>query len=330
MTVHNINWRYIIGVSLLLAGAAVLWQGLPDIPAFWHRPFSYSKQASWKPGDAAFPALTGRYPVESVTRYAIEHGAGSILTLHVADYRDADGSMLRAGVYLSDADPTHPVADAMQIRREAWAAAANAAIAHAGPNALFLAGWDNGQRLHFFTGAASWLMLPNPAAWRDGHERRFWQELAGGADTSSKPQQLARWLSMDAEQAIKDMVTQLPLDKTPYWLVTVDDLARLSEIETLAGVSLPLETRLFPQADNLHALIADVKRWALEKGSGNYLVQQIPGYGVRAWRVADAKADNALLVRLLPFTGSIGRLPEGLQAVYQSEQAWLTVYRLAR
>lgn len=325
----HVSVKPTLGIALLLAGAAILLLGLPDLPFFWHKP--YTQQAELKLGDADFPKLESHYPLDKLTRYAISAKGSSPLTLQVADYRDAQGHTRRATLHLpvvTDAAVPTPAAAGQQLRYNIWTDAAKSITSHSGPHSLFLTWWDNGQRLNLLTGIDAWTLLPDAKAWRDDHERRFWQTVAGGSDDGQKLRQLARWLTMDAAQAVKEMAEQLPKDRDAYWLVGADDLARLGEIETLAGVTLPLETRLFPTGDNFHALIAQVKRWAQEQGDGNYLVQQLPGYGVRAWRVADAKANDLLITRLLPFTGSLNRLPDGLQLVYQSEQAYLSVYRL--
>lgn len=335
------NWKFVFGIALLLAGGAILVQGLPDLPFFWHRPFSYAKQAELKPDTEGFPKLASHFPIDKMVRYAIEREGNSPLLLDVADYRDVQGLAHRAMLHLPG-DAALPGA-ATPMRHGLWLDAAKSIAGHAGPHALFLTWWDNAQRLHLLAGMESWSLLPAAESWRDGHERRFWLEVAGGRDESPKPRQLAHWLTMDATQAVKAMAEQLPKDREAYCLVSVDDLARLSEIETLAGVTLPLETRVFPSGDNFHALIAQVKRWAQGQSAEseltptegqteitpNYLVQQLPGVGIRAWRVTDAKANDLLITRLLPFTGSINRPPEGLQLVYQSEQAYLSVYRLA-
>lgn len=330
------HWNRFLGIALLLAGAVVTVFGLPDLPFFWHRPFSYSKQAELKPGDSGFPQLESRFPLDKLSRYAIEREGGSPLLLDVADYHDAQGQARRAMPFLpSTAVVPSPVEAAQQLRHDVWVGAAKSIAGHAGPHALFLAWWDNAQRLNLLAGAEAWSLLPDAEGWRDGHERDFWLDVAGGKeDAAGHSRQLARWLAMDAAQAVKEMRQILPQDKDAYLLLTVDDLARLGEIETLADTGLPLETRVFPTGENFHALIAQVKRWAGEptaqsgQGEANYLVQQLPGVGVRAWRVADARANDLLITRLLPFTGSLNRLPEGLQLVYQSEQAYLSVYRL--
>jgi hydroxylamine oxidation protein HaoB len=108
----------------------------------------------------------------------------------------------------------------------------------------------------------------------------------------------------------------------------LDDLARLSEIEALSGVSLPFEARFFPGEANIHTQIAAVKRWAGEKGSGSYLIHPLPGGGIRAWRITAEEGEKTLLARLLPFVSSVGRTPAQLQLVYQSEQgAYLSIFK---
>lgn len=312
-----------IGAVLLTAGAALFFSGLPEF--HWKKPFSYAKQTELKSGDAGFPKLESHYPVDKLSTYAIERENASPLSLQVADYSLPSGQTRKVTLFLS----SEPVATPTRLRNELWSAASKAIASHAGPHAIFLTWWDNAQRLDLLTGVETWSLLPDPQAWQDQHERAFWQEISGGKDESQRSVQMARWLTLEADQAIREMSEQLPKDRDIYWLVSLDDLARLKEIETLTHTQLPMETQLFAAGGNFHNLIAQVKRWAkADETEANYLLQQIPNYGVRAWRITDPKANDWLISRMLPFTGSLNRLPEGMQLVYQSEQAYLSVYRL--
>jgi len=309
-----------LGIVLLLAGSAILVFGLP---VRWFVPsFQYERQGELKPGDAAFPQLESFFKADKLLRYAVRHGGGE-LTLEAAEYRDSGGKVRRVLLPRPEALGKGPDA--------AWTAAAKAIREHTAENALFLAWWDNGQRIHFLAGREAWAASPVAGAFPDAGPRAFWRDAAG--DFAADPQplaELAHWLAMDAEAALREMGQRLPQARDIYFLVTTDDLARLNEMEALAGVPLPLETRVFPGGGNFHGLIAQVKRWAQDQGEGNYLVQPLPGGDVRAWRVDDAQGNGLLLTRLLPFTASLTQPLAELGPVYQSENAYLTIYRWSR
>lgn len=309
-----------LGIVLLLAGSAVLLFGFPV--RWFVQSFQYERVAELKPGEAGFPQIDSFFPADHVLRYAVRHGGGK-LTLEAAEYHDSSGNIRRVLLPRRDALDKGPYA--------AWITAAKAIREHTAENALFLAWWDNGQRIHFFTGREVWAASPIAGAFPEARQRDFWHEVAGDFAVDSKPlTDLARWLSLDADAALKEMSQTLPKERDVYFLVTTDDLARLSEMEALAGVPLPLETRIFPGGGNFHGLIAQVKRWAQDKGEGNYLVQPLPAGDVRAWRVNEASGEKLLLTRLLPFTGSLAQPLAGLEPVYQSENAYLTIYRWSR
>lgn len=308
-----------LGIVLLLAGSAILLFGLPV--RWFVQSFQYERAAELKPGDAGFPVLDSAFPADKVIRYAVRH-AGGALQLEAAEYRDSAGNNRRALL---------PAAAGGRSPFSAWQEAAKAIRAHTAENALFLAWWDNGQRIHFFTGREVWTAPPIAKAFSEARQRDFWREAAGEFATDPRPlTDLARWLTMDADAALREMDQRLPRDRDVQFLVTTDDLARLGEMEALSGVSLPLETRAFPGGSDFHGLIAQVKRWANERGEGNYLVQSLPGGDVRAWRVNDAQGNRLLLTRLLPFTASLAQPLAGMEPVYRSEGAYLTIYRWSR
>lgn len=313
--------RPYLGLALLLAGFFILLSGWPD---FSSKSFHHRKAETIPSTDSRLSALGGRYSPEELLRYEIGRGEAS-LSLHVARYRDSGGAMRRAVVHPAGTAPS--VLDANQWRNELWKKAAAAILKHTEENALFLTWWDNGQRVHFLTGRESLPAQPVAGAFRDKDEGRFWANAAGGFAADEAPsRRLARWLSRDADQAVADMARSLPPERPLYLLVCLDDLARLSEMETLSGGTLPLQARFFPNEGDLHGQINAVKRWA---GDGNYLLQPVPGAGIRAWLTGAGEMDKTLLVRLLPFIHSAAELPEGVRLVYQSEQGgYLAIYRL--
>ena len=293
--------------------------GLPD---FSGRGLQYEKLAELQAGQPGFPELRGAFPATSLTRYRLTRQSSNV-ELQVAQY----GQAASAIVY-------PPATDAEKeagLRHDLWQAAAAAIVKNSDDNALFMAWWDDGQRVRFLTGREPWLAQPVAAAFPDAGQQRFWRQAGGGfAADDRRHRQLARWLGMDAEAALAEMDAVLPKGRTVYWLLCLDDLARLGEIEALGGVKLPFEARSFPQADNIHAQIAEVRRWAGETGADAYLVQALPGGGVRAWRT-HADGAKTLLARLLPFTSSLAQPLAPLALVYQSGWGgYLSVYQWRR
>ena len=315
-----------LGGVVILAGVWVMLFGLPDFPA---PRLQYEKLADTKPGEAGFPEIKGQYPVEKLVRYRIGRDGASV-DVNVAQYHEPQGQPGSAIVF-PPADKTQPQGET-GLRHDLWQSAAEAIQKHTGQDALFVSWWDDGQRVRLLTGRKPWLDQPVASAFPDKEQQKFWQQAGGGFNADeSKLKQLARWLSMDADQALTEMAQALPKDQPVYWLVCLDDLARLSEIEALAGVKLPFEARVFPQADNIHGQIAEVKRWADEKGMGSYLVQQLPSGGARVWRITTEDGVKTLLARLLPFTTSLANPLEHQSLVYQSGWGgYLTVYEWRR
>lgn len=319
--------RTTLGGIAILAGLALMVFGLPD---FSSRGLKYEKLAEWKAGAADFPAIRGAFPVETLTRYHIGREADSGVELNVAQYRDSQNQTASAIVF-PPADKT-PAQGEKGLRHDLWQAAAEAIRQHSAQDALFLSWWDDGQRVRLLTGRKPWLDKPVAGAFPNAEQQAFWRQVSGGfAQDETQAKQFARWLSMDAEQALAEMEQALPKSQPVYWLACLDDLARLGEIEALAGVKLPFEARIFPQADNIHGQIAEVKRWALESGPGSYLVQQLPGGGARVWRITTEEGSKTLLARLLPFTSSLAKPLEPLSLVYQSPWGgYLSVYQWQR
>ena len=314
-----VSWsqRVILLLGLSFLGLGILM--MPSTP-WWHRHFDplyevVEVKDRVPLGDLGF---SSHYPVERLTTYRVGGAQGLDVPLSVAEYRNEDGIVEHATVYPQQKQVN--IASASNPRMALWTTASEAIAKHASSDALYLTWWDNAQRIHFLTGEATWSRLPAEESLKDLPLAGFWKEAAGHFAEDPEPERdLARWLTMDAESALKALRSRLPNPKWIYLLACVDDLARLGEIERLSGVSIPLEVRYFPEASDLHAQIKEVRRWANEKGeAANYLVQPVTGGGVRAWRVTNPEGSNLLLIRLLPFSKSLETPLEGTRLVYQS------------
>lgn len=307
----------LVGGAFILAGAAWMAFGPQVFSGKSGAPqedaIEYVKLAEVEKGEAGFPQIAGRFPVERVERYRVGREGGGV-ELSVARYRDGQG---RAGTAILF-PPAGGQTDGSP-RNDLWQDAAQAAVDHTPDNALFVSWWDNAQRFRFLSGRDVWLDAPEAGAFADRAQRQFWERAGGGmGESGGKLAQLARWLSMDADAALREMTQVFPQDRPVYFLICLDDLARIGEIAALSGARLPFEGRIFPRADNIHAQIAEVKRWAAEKTPNAYLVQQLPGGGARSWRIAEPEGGNTLLARLLPFSTSLERPLPGMTLVYQS------------
>jgi hydroxylamine oxidation protein HaoB len=304
----------------MVLGLWVAFNGLPKWPA---QDLAFDKLQGGEAPESA--RLLGHYAAQSVERYEIRRGDAAALALESVVYRGKTGAPLRAILYPEAAAPIPGASK----RRDLWSAAAKAIGQHSRDQAMFLSWWDNAQRIDFLTGRTNWVLTPSATAFANRTERMLWNQLAGPLEPDDRRlRQLARWLAMDAGEALTEMAKQLPGEVPVYLLACVDDLARVAEIERLSGKKLGIEAAVFSGSADFHGQIAQVKRWAGEKGAGNYLVQSVPG-GVRAWRVTDGATENSLLVRLLPFTVSLARPLPGISTVYQS--AWggyLTIFEV--
>ncbi len=327
-TVRPFGWlKPTVGALVLLAGGALMAFGPPKLP---FHPMKYEKLPEVKSGEAGFPQLGGRYPVERLARYRISREGSAGVELNVAEFRDAQGRPGSAIIYPhEDAVPSQ---QDLNLRHDLWKGAAESILAHTGEDALFVAWWDDAQRIRFLTGRNNWTVDPAAGAYRKYEQRVFWEKAGGGYNPDeTKLRQLARWLAMDADAALAEMDLALPKDQPVYFLACLDDLARMHEIQNLSGTKLPFEARVFPRADNIHSQIAEVKRWAGEKGVGSYLVQSIPGGGVRAWRITTEAGTKTLLARLLPFTTSLAKPLDNQSLVYQSGWGeYLSIYEWRR
>lgn len=324
------NWQSGLGIACLIAG---VWIWISGIPTFSSSPaLNISNVREIRKNDSDFPALTSHYPVDTTWRYALQQGDMAALTLDVVDYSTATGEKRRAMLYLPNQSDLPAVQEIKKLRQDLWNTAAEAINQHTTENSLFLSWWDNNQRIDLLSGRAGWAMLPVVTAFASREEQTLWEKLAGQSNPDdAQLRRLAGWLTMDADKAMAEIAASIPATTPVYLLACLDDLARLSEIERLSGKKLGFEARFFPQSSDMHAQIAQVKHWASEKGNGSYLLQNVPGQGLRAWRIIDQDTENTLLAKILPFTTSIAKPPANLKIVYQSSWgAYLTIYELQR
>ena len=317
-----------IGALFILAGGLLLLFGWPKV--FDRSALRFERVAELTPGDTGFPDLMGHFKADRLITYQLHQGDSPSLPLQMAEYRDDHGKMATAIMYptvggAKSALSSQPNA----LRAKLWGEAAQAIQQHSDAKGLFLTWWDNAQRIRFLTGHDSWADLPAADAYSDSAQKNLWEQAGGGFEPEGrKLKQLARWLTMDADQALVEIAAVVPTQRPIYFLICLDDLARLTEIETLSGKRLPFELNVFPASDNLHAQIASVRRWANQKPPGSYLVQKLSSGDVRAWRISSEEGAKSLLARLLPFTTSIGKPMEKMSLVYQSEWGgYLSIYQ---
>jgi hydroxylamine oxidation protein HaoB len=275
--------------------------------------------------------LPTRYTIKSLTEYTVGRDDHTdLFHLTVARYSDETGEHRQAMIFPSNSESEGPVLNPNELRHRVWTQAAQAIQQYVDKNAIFFTWWDNAQRLHLLTGMDAWVDAPVEQAFSINAEQDFWRQVGGDFDTDNKRlTQLAEWLLMDANEGLQRIKQELSTDQSSYFMMSLDDLARLQELTALTGRPNSLESKVFRSTDNIHNLINQVKRWSKEGGTGNYLVQPIPGVGVRAWRITDSKAENLLLVRLLPFTHSLAKPLVNITMVYRSEWGgYLSIFKL--
>jgi hydroxylamine oxidation protein HaoB len=311
-----------LGVLLLLGGVGLL-AGIYGFPGASPGTGIVPLATEFPPG-GKLAGLPAPFPVERLERYEVRQGAEHTFTAALARYRDGTGTALSALVYLPEPGAAP--------RAAAWAQVAAAVPKYTGEGATFLTWWDNAQRVHFLIGRAAGPSLPLAAAFPDPAVRAVWERLGGGWGEGDALRDLAALLTMDAEAALKVMRARYPATADArvahplHVLVTVDDLARIAEMEALGGRKLGLGAARFAAGADLHVLIAEVKRWAgTPPGTGSYLVTRRGGVVV-AWRINDPQTADSLLVRLLPFTSSLGRPLAALPLVYQTDAGYLSLY----
>lgn len=274
------------------------------------------------------PLPTGKFVAQRLEQLQFSENHKTIFSLLLAHYLDQQ-NLPRSAILFPAASAEQALTSPTSIRQSIWQEAAQAISQHAAADALLLSWWDDGQRIHFLTGFEPWLSKPAEATFTG----TIWPALRADlslatAAESQRLQQMAGWLTMEAEQALSAMSAQLAQSRPVYLVLTNDLLLRLSELAAYGGSDLAFTSKHIPSGKDLHADIAQVQRWAEETGAGNYLVQK-EGQYYRVWTPANPQTKQSLLVRLLPFVDSLKQLPKGVERVYQSGNGgYLSIYRV--
>lgn len=316
---------------LLVTGSTLLWQQVkpptqdaaitPDINAI------VVNQTKVQVDD-----LSAAFSAESILRLGFQQSGKDVFNLLLAAYRDSNMQARDVLLYPKNPQESVMLPTPMGQRQSVWQLAAETIKQKAPENALFLSWWDDSQRIHFLTGRETWLSKPglptfNSALWKNLQP----SVLLASEQEQGSLQQMARWLTMDNDLAIKEISKHFGTTKPIYLLVTNDLLMRLAEFVDYGGTPLAIHSKMVPVSDNLHNDISRIKRWAQEEGDGNYLVQK-EGLAYHLWIIPKgAQAEkNSLLVRLLPFIDSLKQLPPNLSPAYLSTWSnYLSIYQLS-
>ncbi len=297
--------------------------------------YSFNQEKSVQPDyqfekTVAQHAGNTRFPVQKSYLYKINKGQSRLFDLTVAQYLDVDGKPRQAIICPAHHTVNAPVMSQNDLRARAWEQVSEALGQHSNEQRVFLTWWDNAQRLDLMTGQPVWIKQPVSAMFINKDEQYLWSSIAGGFDENyNRVKQLADWLLMDADQAIDNISKVVESGLSPYLLLSIDDLARLQELENLTEKKLAIESRVFYTSENIHTMITKVKQWAKADGTGNYLLQPMPGVGVRAWRILDQTSEKTLFVRLLPFTHSLEQPLSQVEQVFQSEWGgYISIFKL--
>lgn len=317
----------LISIVLLATGGTILYRQLLPSSAVKADGAKSGGQLSVRHAPEPKADVQGRFPAQSVERYAFSQEGKDLFSLLVARYQDSIGLPQSAVLFPKDAQEI--ASSPTGLRHDIWQSAADIIARKAPENALFLSWWDDGQRIHYLSGKEAWLRKPSDKTFVGPVWKALQDSLPVASDEErARLAQMARWLTMDSEKALSEIAAHFGASRPVYLLVNNDLLLHLAEFTAYGGTSLSLDSKNIPAGNDLHGDIALVKRWAFEAGDGNYLAQKEGNY-YRVWSTPDAKAKNTLLVRLLPFIDSLKKLPKGVSLVYQSHWGgFLSVYKI--
>ncbi len=295
--------------------------------------------------NTSFATINTSYPINAIDTYHILIDENNTHKLSVANYKNSQGQDSKAIIFLPRKNQSttkkKTIAEIVEessesdekptlFRYEKWQHVSEIIKKHTDENSLFVSYWDDAQRIKLFTGRETWINGPDKNA-HNKNELTLWEAVSGGFDSSGKLAKYSQILLQDADSGLLALHEELPKDKDKYLLITSDILVRIQEISTLAGKGLPLETRMFPAAADLHNSISKVKEWSEEgNGTGSYLLQPVSEKFNRVWRITDKSFENTLLARLLPFSSSLDNpFSDNTKLVYQSDWGgYLSIYQL--
>ena len=300
--------------SLLLLGFSLLSLGLYELsrPEKPPRLLTLMLESSLEE-----PTNEGAYPIIQRTRYRLTDGRLTQLTLDLVDYHDSEDRLGHA--LLFPKLPTDGEDHGEGLRQHLWQDMNRSIRAHTGEDALFLGWWTTAQRVHFLTGRQAFPRQPVIRALPSGPLRTLFERtLSPGLQEPVTLTDLANWLVMPGVAGLEALRSHVPLNASLYWVSSVDDLAHLEELEALTGVRLPIESQNFPPGTDPHEQIKGVRQWASEGSDDSYLVQPLPGGGIRAYRFTSPMGRESLFARLLPFTHSLTDPLPDTRLVYQS------------
>ena len=318
--------------TLLFTGSAMLFQQLKVV--YWgdgEFRLTIPKGLNFRLLQGQTSELQGAFSVDSVGNYTFQRDGKDAFSLLLAHYKDAQSQQHRAVLYPKTQQEGSPLTNPTDLRHIIWQEAGQAISQNTPKDALILSWWDDGQRAHFLSGREAWISKPSSETFISP----MWKSLQDNLLLASDPERerlsnMARWLTMDCDKALGEIRKSFGASRPIYLLVTNDLLMRLAEMVDYGGTPLSLSSKFVPAHDDLHGDIAQVKQWAYEEGSGNYLVQK-EGLNYHVWATPKASAteNHALLVRLLPFVDSLNKLPEHVTLVYQSHWGgYLSIYKI--
>lgn len=318
--------------TLLFTGSALLYQQIRDA-FFEDRESRQPKPAPLivKHIQGQTSDLQGAFSVDSVDNYTFQRDGKDAFSLLLAHYRDADNQQRRAVLFPKGKQEMGSLPSPTELRQTIWLEAAKSISQNMPKDALILSWWDDGQRIHFLSGRETWVSKPSSETFISPIWKGLQDNLLLASDSErGQLANLAHWLTMDSDNALMEMRNFFGTSRPIYVLVTNDLLMRLGEIVDYGGTSLAFSSKAVQAHDNLHGDIAQIKQWAYEEGSGNYLVQK-EGLQYHVWATPKGSAteNNSLLVRLLPFLDSLKKLPEHINLVYQSHWGgYLSIYKI--
>jgi hydroxylamine oxidation protein HaoB len=322
------------GLLLAACGMAILLLGLPHLPSA-SGGWTIDVEAQLGANHPTFPKLKTRFPIDGISLYRVAAPDGAGILAAQALFRDADNRAATALLAIRRNGPeTTPGALppnwlSADKPLSLWNEAMTTLRERAEPNAQIAGWWPNAQRVRLFTGLATTPWWALRSGYGDPHTWPVWSVLSGGFGEDGKPQrQLARCLTQHLSAALPCLKALLPADRPAYLIVTTDDLGHLDEMRTLGGNAVTLQNRQFPLGKDIHGTIRRTREWAEEIHAAGYLVQQADTAAVTVWASTRPVDQEALLIRLLPFSHSLQQTIPQFELLYQSSWGgYISIYR---